>query len=208
MPKCLSIFHLALCKNMCYTLGIQPIMLSIMNVKLVQAYVAKKVTTRHPNLAYARETMDREEYHCMVLGKKVYGFHPKVLMDVQNTIVRRFGLKEHNAMFQYPTLRQWISDITCTWSKEDILAYFVERSGLCIQTLQKATIGGSTICRDYLIGLVEELEDITGKQLGDGNIDDPLAYLGDNITYDEIAEFFSFNGNATQINDKIATLAH
>ena len=183
-------------------------MLSIMNVKLVQAYVAKKVTTRHPDLAWARETMSREDYHCMVLGKKVYGFNPKVLMDAQATIVRRFGLKEHNAMFQYPTLRQWISDITCTWSKEDILAYFVERCGLCLQTLQKATIGGNTICRDYLIGLVEDLEDITGKQLGDSNIDDPLAYLGDNITYDEIAEFFSFNGNATQINDKIANLAH
>ena len=175
----------------------------IMNIRLVQAYIAKKVAMRHSDFAFARKTMNREEYLNMVLEKKVYRFDPEVLMNAKTSVMRRFNIKEHGMIFIYPTLRQWITDFTGTWEKEDILAFFSEHCGLTIQTLQKATIGGNSLYRDHLIGLIEELEEATGKKLGSDNIDDPLAYLGDDITYDEIAEYFSCSGYSPRIDEKM-----
>ena len=51
------------------------------------------------------------------------------------------------------------------------------------------------IDRPYLISLVEKLEEATGKSLLWPNVDAPLAYLGDDITYEEIARYFSYGSD-------------
>lgn len=181
-----------------------------MNVKLVQAYIAKRVTMRHPELAFARENMNRDEYHQMVLEKEIGYFDPKVLDEVKKIIMHRFSIKEHCLMFQSPTLRQWITDITRTWKKEDILLYIAKFSYLDIDQLKITPIGNYNIfCNPFVsfIDIMIGLENITGKKLGHWQLNSPkkhpYSHLDEDITYDEIAEYFSYGGNAPRISEKM-----
>lgn len=186
----------------------------IMKTELVQAYVAKKVAACHPGLAFARETMDREEYHCMVLEKNINHFDSQVLNDVKSIIMRRFNIEEHCMMFQNPTLRQWITDITGTWKKEDVLAYIAEFSSLDINQLKDTAIGNCNVFRNPFVGFIDlmiTLEDITNKKLGHWQLNSPkkhpYSHLDNDITYGEIAEYFSYEGNAPRINEKMKAIS-
>jgi hypothetical protein len=186
----------------------------IMKTELVQAYVAKKVAACHPGLAFARETMDRKEYHRMVLEKEIGYFDPNVLDKVKKVIMHRFGIKEHSMMFHNPTLRQWITNITGTWKKEDILVYIAKFSYLDIDQLNKTPIGNRNVfCNPFIdfIDVMISLENITDKTLGYWSLKTPKKHpyfhLDNDITYGEIAEYFSYEGNAPRINEKMKAIS-
>ncbi len=186
----------------------------IMKPELVQAYIAKKVAACHPGLAFARETMDRKEYHRMVLEKEIGYFDPNVLDKLKKVIMHRFGITEHSMMFQNPTLRQWITDITGTWKKEDILVYIAKFSYLDIDQLKITPIGNCNIfCNPFIsfIDIMISLENITDKMLGHWQLNPPkkhpYSHLDIDITYGEIAEYFSYEGNAPRINEKMKAIS-
>lgn len=174
-----------------------------MNVKLVRAYIAKKVAIRYEAFAFAKETMSVADYQNLVLSKKAACFSKEMLKTAKAAIMRRFGIKEHKCLFKDPTLYQWIADVLGIWSKQDILAFFSVRSGFSVANFKDTTIGDTVLNRPFLISLVEELEDATRKRLC--NYSEPympLAYLGEDITYDELASFFSESGTSERICER------
>ena len=174
-----------------------------MSVKLVKAYIAKKVAMRYPMFAFAKETMSKESYQSLVLSKKASYFSEEMLNGAKAAIVSRFNIKDHRKIFKNPTLAQWISDVLGNWSQQDIMAFFSERSGFSATKFENSTIGDTVLNRPFLISLVEELEDATGKILCNYAAPDmPLAYLGEDTTYGEIASFFSNTGIADRICEK------
>ena len=179
-----------------------------MKLELIQAYIAKKVAIRYQEFAFARATMSLADYHALVMNKKAKTFDAEFLENLKNIITHRYKIKEHKTMFKNPTLSQWISDITGTWQQHDVLAFFAERSGISTERLKKSNTGDCTLYRGLFIDLVEELENITGKTLGDNSDSiDPYAYLGDDILYTEISSFFGASGVAPNIEQKRQTLA-
>lgn len=174
-----------------------------MNEKLVRAYVAKKVALRYESFAFAKETMSSEDYQNLVLSKKANVFSVEMLKSAKAAIMSRFNIKEHKMLFKNPTLYQWIKDVLGIWEKQEILAFFSERSGFSVPNFKDSTIGDTVLDRPFLISLVEELEDATGKQLCNLNQPDrPLEYLGEDITYEEIADFFSTTGTSDYVCEK------
>lgn len=169
-----------------------------MNVELTQTYVAKKVAMRYPEFKFAQETMAKASYLNMVLNKKANQFDSEMLKSAKAAIMSRYRIKEHPMIFTDPTLRQWISDVLGNYSQQDILNFFAEKSGLNVQRIAKATIGDGIINIPFLETIIEELELVTGKMLLD-NEDSflyPLAYIDDEITYSEIASFFTASGSS------------
>lgn len=174
-----------------------------MNEKLVRAYIAKKVAIRYESFAFAKETMSSEDYQELVLSKKASVFSAEMLKKAKAAIMSRFGIKEHKFLFKDPTLYQWITDVLGSWTLQDIMAFLSARSGFAVDRFEDATIGDTVFNRPFLITLVEELEDATGKVLCNyADPDRPLAYLGEDITYAEIASFFSNNGASERICER------
>ena len=169
----------------------------IMNSILVQAYVAKKVAMRHSEFAHAKKTMSSTEYLFWVMNKKANMFSPELLEPAKTAIMRRYRIREHKMMYKDPTFRQWITDILGDYQQHDVMNYFSQKSGMSVQKLSKATISDGTFDVPYLQSLIEELEEITGKELL--NNEDvfmcPLAYLDENITYAELAGYFAASGS-------------
>lgn len=110
---------------------------------------------------------------------------------MQKVICSRYNLLKRPRLFRNPTIGQWIANITAVYTPMDILAYFSQETGFEEDRLAEASIGCQLITRPYLISLVEKLESATGRSLILPETDAPLAYLGDNITFEEIAKYFA-----------------
>ena len=168
-----------------------------MNAILVQAYVAKKVAQRYPEFAHAKNTMSNTDYLFWVMSKKANLFLPEMLNPIKATVMRRYRIKEHKMMYKDPTFRQWITDILGDYQQHDVMNFFSQKSGISVQKLSKATISDGTFDVPFLQSLIEELEEITGKELlnNEDVFMSPLAYLDENITYAELAGYFAVSGN-------------
>ena len=165
-------------------------------LKLVEAYIAKKVTMGNQELGFAHETMAKDEYRAFVMNKKAEEFDKEVLNKAKAVIINRFGLLSRPRLFRAPTLKQWVAEVMGAYSREDILNFISERSGFSSERIAGETIGSNLLYVDFVSNLIEELEFATGKQLCDANnIDHPLWYLYEDITYGDIADFFSENGS-------------
>lgn len=167
-----------------------------MNEILTQSYIANKVAMRHPEFAHAKNTMSKTEYLFWVMNKKASLFSPELLEPAKAAIMRRYRIRKHKMLYKDPTFRQWVTDVLGAYQQHDILNFFSEKTCLSVDRLSNATISDGTINVPYLQTLVEELEDVTGKTLLD-NEDVflcPLAYLDENITYAELANYFAAPG--------------
>ncbi|MBE6451764.1 MAG: hypothetical protein E7016_07385 [Alphaproteobacteria bacterium] len=168
-----------------------------MNEILTQSYIAKKVAMRHPEFAHAKNTMSKTEYLFWVMNKRASMFSSELLEPAKAAIMRRYRIRKHKMLYKDPTFRQWVTDVLGAYQQHDILNFFSEKTGLSAERIAAATIGDGTINIPYLQSLVEDLEQVTGKELL--NNDDvfmcPLAYLDENITYAELASYFAASGN-------------
>lgn len=117
------------------------------------------------------------------------------LKECEDVIRRKYGLSKKKGLFPKPTVRQWISDLAGDYQVDDLLDFFAQAIDYPVERVRKATIGSTLIDRPYLISLVEKLETATGKSLLWPNADAPLAYLGDDVTYEEIARYFSYGSD-------------
>ncbi len=165
-------------------------------IQLTEAYIAKKVAMGNQELSFARETMAKDEYHAFVMNKNIEEFDEELFNKAKAVIINRFGLRSRPRLFRTPTLRLWVAEVLNAYSREDILNFFSERSGFAAEKIARETIDSNLLYGDFLSNLVDELEFATGKQLCDSNdMDHPLWYLYDDITYGDIADFFSENGS-------------
>lgn len=164
-----------------------------MNVALIKKYVARKAVKG------IKDPVLREEMLKMTRGgdpSHVMDLHPGLMSpelrcDIEKVIIKRYDLKPHPRLFSSPNIGQWIADITGVFTTDDVIAYFSQKTGVRASQLGKTKIGSQVVTRPYLISLVEKLEDVTGRTLTLPENDTPLAYLGEDITFDEIAKFFS-----------------
>ena len=166
-----------------------------MNISVVQLYVAKKFAMRDDLFAEAQKKMNGDEYRRFVMSQKVADLPPRLIKDCERVICRKYKIQKPRYLFSHPTVRQWISDLAGDYQADDLLDFFAQATGSTVGRIRKATIGSTVIDRPYLISLVEKLEEATGKSLLWPNVDAPLAYLGDDITYEEIARYFSYGSD-------------
>jgi len=158
-------------------------------MKLAKKYVARKFLVgtseeKQPNILTPEKV---EEIMAMPLSKMPL----PIREHCQAMICRRYNLPVRECLFRHPTIGQWVADITGKYTAEDIMAFFAQETALSSEFLKTATIGGQTLTRPYLITLVEKLEDATGRQLTLPESTAPLSYLGDDVTFYEIAKYFA-----------------
>ena len=155
-------------------------------------------------LSFAHETMAKDEYHAFVMNKKTEEFDEDMLNKAKAVIMNRFGLRSRPRLFKAPTLKQWVAEVIGVYSREDILNFISERSGFSSERIARETIDSNLLYENFVSDLVEEIEFATGKQLCDVNdIDYPLWYLYEDITYGDIADFFSENGSKKVADNKV-----
>ncbi len=163
-------------------------------MKLAKKYVARKFLVqgteeKQPNILTSEKV---EEIMALPLGKM-----PLPLQEhCQAMICRRYNLPARKCLYRHPTIGQWVDGITGRYTPEDIMAFFAQETALSPEFLKTATIGGQTVTRPYLITLVEMLEDATGRQLTLPESSAPLSYLGDDVTFYEIAKYFVCSSEA------------
>ncbi len=162
-----------------------------MNECVVQLYVAKKMAMRDELFAEAERKMGKLAYKQFAMEQKLSDLPEKMVKDCEKVICRKYGIKHPQYLFPNPTVRQWIADLAKDYQADDLFDFFVQSAGGFSERLQNATIGDTIINRPYLISLIEKLETATGKSLLWPNCDMPLAYLGDDVSYRDIARYFS-----------------
>lgn len=162
-----------------------------MDKKIVKRYVAFKLAMQDQALAEARKTMSSDNFLEVVMRQMVSAYPSKVVRFCQEKIMQRYHLKPHKHLFKNPSIAQFISEITGEYTTQDIMMFFRQETGLSVNYLAQATIGGQVITRPALIWMIECLEAATGRQLTMLDSDAPLAYLGDSITLFEIAKYFA-----------------
>ncbi len=185
---------------MCYFQRVISIIVSlkfyyIMNISVVQLYVAKKLAKSDELFAEAEKKLDKISYQQLVMSQPVSALSRRFIKECGDVIRRKYALSKKKGLFPKPTVRQWISDLAGDYQADDLLDFFAQAIDYPISRVKKATIGGTLIDRPYLISLVEKLEDATGKALLWPGADAPLAYLGDDVTYEEIAKYFSYGSD-------------
>ena len=166
-----------------------------MNISIVQLYVAKKFAMRDDLFAEAQKKMNGDEYRRFVMSQKVADLPPRLIKDCERVICRKYKIKKPRYLFSHPTVRQWIFDLAKFYQADDLVDYFAQATGYPADRIRHKKIGSTVIDRPYLISLVEKLEEATGKSLLWPNSSAPLAYLGDDITYEEIARYFSYGSD-------------
>lgn len=163
------------------------------NVDLIKRYVALKAIKTVQTDLFLQELKKAvgEDQTEKVMEMPLAALPRELRKFVQEKICRRYNLTKRLRLFRQPTIGQWIANITAIYTPEDIIAYFSQETGISAQCLAKAKIGGQIVTRPYLISLVEKLETATGRSLILPESDTPLAYLGNDITFGEIAHYFA-----------------
>ncbi len=161
-----------------------------MNTVIAQRYVARKLAQKDPIFAEAKKKMKEDDYLQLVLAQKVAEVSG-IVKECEKVILRRCkSERKRFHLFSKPTIRQYIADMAGVYTLEDLLDFFAQATGYPASRIRKETIGSTIINRPYLITLIEELEEVTGKSLLWPNCGAPLVYLGEDVTYEEIARYF------------------
>ena len=159
-----------------------------MKKSLVQKYVAYKAAQIDFLLAEAKKVMKPEQYVKEVMSMKLDQIPVPLQRFLEKTISKRMGKEYTGSIYFVPTVGQWVDEMFGDFSREDILSYLSQASGLKPRKVKKYTIGDHVFDRPFLIELTEQLEKATGKHLIKGG---DLAWLGEAYTYLEYANFFA-----------------
>lgn len=166
-----------------------------MNILLVERYICRKLQKTDEIYAFLAEHVGKQEFFSMVLDTKISDLSPEFLSWHRAVIERKFGLPKRRLLFPRPTVRQWIFDLAGEYQPEDVMDFFVQSSGASKAMLTKNNIESTVIDHPFLIDLVDRLEEATGKVLHDPRERDfPLRYLG-NVSYLDLADYFSPKGS-------------
>lgn len=162
-----------------------------MNKRKAKIYVAIKLASKDKALAEAKASMSRDNFIDLVMRQTSSAYPKALLQHCKKMICKKYGLPVRPHLFKNPSIEQFINGIFGDYSVEDIISFFRYETGLGNKGFVHMTIGGQTIMRPALIAMVEHLEAVTGKQLTMVDSDAPLAYLGDDVTFGEIAKYFA-----------------
>lgn len=166
-----------------------------MNKNIVKAYVAFKAALNDKVFMEARNRMNRDEYIDMIMNRPLHELPVELRDKCHEAIVKRYNLKRIVPLFAPKTVGEWLQVITEGYTSDYVLMFFSKRSGATVEKLTKEQIGSSLITRPHLITMVEKLEEVTGIMLSIPDetctFGDDLAYLGDDVTYVEVAKFFT-----------------
>lgn len=156
-----------------------------MNEKLVRAYIAHKAAKCYESFAFAKATMSSDAYQHLVLSREASEFPEDMLQNAKTVIMNRFNIKEHNALFNNPTLYQWIKDVLGTWTPNDIFDIISEKFH------EEIDLFDFVSSESEMLDIIELLEKATGKSLCDIKmLENPMTFLGD-ITYNDLAIHFA-----------------
>jgi hypothetical protein len=169
-----------------------------MNIILTERYFCRKLRKEDNLFAIIATTMDEQKFTFTALNTKMSRLDPEFVKWHKRVIERKFGLNpKRKLLFPDPNVRQWIFDLAGEYQPDDLVDFFAQASGLSVKRLRRATIEDTLIDRPFLIDLVERLEEATGKTLSDPREPEfPLRYLGD-VTFVDLAEYFSPKGSDT-----------
>lgn len=162
-----------------------------MNKRKAKIYVAIKLAAKDNVLAEAKASMSRDNFVDLVMRQTTSAYPQALLRHCKKMICKKYGLPVRPHLFKNPSIEQFINGIFGEYTVEDILSFFRYETGLGNGCFIDMTIGGQTVMRPALIAMVEHLEAVTGKQLTMDDSDAPLAYLGDDVTFMDIAKYFA-----------------
>jgi hypothetical protein len=160
-----------------------------MDRKVVNLYVSIKLAHADSVFAEAKQKMERKNYVDLCMMQSTSVFPRTVLRAAERNIAAKYNIRPHKKLFSHPTVEQRITDVLGAYQPRDILAFFKQETGLSTRRLARERIGGQVLMRPALISFVEDLEKATGRVLLVDS-DAPLAYLGDDVTLGDIADYF------------------
>lgn len=159
-----------------------------MNTKLIEKYMAKKIamdSTAGGNRSVDPEVVGLDFYRYLQMNEKVSSFNKDFLALYEQKLQKRFGIKPHPHLFVNPTLGQWVTDITATWSKDEIFNIISERAMYEIDLFDAVSSDSD------MLDIIELLEAATGKNLCEIKVfENPMTFL-DDITYNDLAIHFA-----------------
>ena len=167
-----------------------------MNILLTERYLCRKLQRADSLYGMIAESVGTQALFCTALNTRISEINPEFLKWHRKVIERKFKLNPNRKLlFPAPTLRQWVFDLAGEYQSEDIMDFFSQSSGASTAMLRKSNIEDTVFSRPFLIDLVEQLEAATGKMLNNPKeMDFPLRYLG-NVTYEDLADYFSLKGS-------------
>jgi len=150
-------------------------------------YVGLKLSEYDPAMAQAKAVQGEQNYLAWLGSMKVSHLKPDFKATLEALIRKRHGVKPHRCVFYNPTVKQWVTDLLCKYTQEDVLDVFAQASGLSKEAFRKGLFGKNLLTRPLIEDLVDLLEQATGKKLTD------VGYKKDEDTYSylRIAEFFA-----------------
>ena len=159
-----------------------------MNTKLIEKYLAKKIAMNRNvggNTTVDPDVVGMDFYRYMQMNEKATSFDKEFLSLHEKKLQQRFGINAHPHLFVNPTLGQWITDVTATWTADDIFNIVAER------TLSEIDLYDAVSSDIEMLDIIDLLEAATGKNLcGMKAFENPMTYLND-ITYKDLAAYFA-----------------
>lgn len=150
--------------------------------------MAKKIamdSTAGGNRNFDPEVVGLDFYCYLQMNENVSSFNKDFLALLKEKLQKRFGIKPHSHLFVNPTLGQWVTDITATWTKDDIFNIISERYN------EEIDLFDSVSSDSDMLDIIELLESATGKGLCEIKIfENPMTFL-DDITYNDLATHFA-----------------
>lgn len=167
-----------------------------MNIVLTERYLCRKLQRADSLYGMIAESVGTQALFCTALNTRISRLDPEFIKWHRKVIERKFKLNPNRKLlFPAPTLRQWVFDLAGEYQPDDIMDFFSQSSGASIAMLRNSNIDDTVFARPFLIDLVEQLEAATGKMLNNPKeMDFPLRYLG-NVTYVDLADYFSLKGS-------------